>query len=104
MLSISYVWVPPLVCLDTFGWEHEGNNKSVQTQHFSEDKDKDHANKQPGLLRSAADTSIAHDADGKTSGQTTEPHREASTKVKEGSAVRKKVKMKDTPKKSQYYV
>lgn len=41
----------------------ERDDKPIQTQHFREDEDKDHADEEAGLLGSAADAGVADDAD-----------------------------------------
>lgn len=45
-----------------------GNDQSVQTQYFSENKDQNHTYEQSRLLGSATNSSITYDADGETSG------------------------------------
>ena len=87
--------------LDAFGRKDKGDNQSVETQNFGEDEDKDHAYKQPRLLCCAADPSVPHDANGKACGQTTETHREASSKVEEGSRLVRGKKMKSKPEKGE---
>lgn len=47
----------------SLGVHEQCYNQSVQTQHFGEDEDEDHANEEAGLLRCAADTGVADDAD-----------------------------------------
>lgn len=42
----------------------EGDNQAVQTQHFGENEDQDHANEEAGLLRGTADARVANNADG----------------------------------------
>ena len=48
------------------GVHNEGHNKSVETQYFSEDKDEDHADVEPGLLGGSAYARVADDSDSKS--------------------------------------
>merc|ERR1719494_1729537 len=47
----------------------DGHDKTVQTQHLSKNKDEDHADEEPGLLRSSPHTGVSHDTNSEPSGQ-----------------------------------
>lgn len=66
----------------------DGHNQTVQTQHFGENQDQNHADKQARLLGSAADASITDNADGKAGGEAGETDRQTSAQMDEAPAAR----------------
>lgn len=50
------------------GVQVDGDDQAVETQHFSENQNQDHADKEARLLRGASYTGITDNADGKTGG------------------------------------
>lgn len=69
--------------IDLFRVQVNGHNQAVETQHFGEDENQDHAHEQSRLLCCATDTGVSHDADRKTSCQTREAHRQTGSQVNE---------------------
>ena len=69
--------------LSLFCGEDESHNKTVEPQDLCKDQEEDHAHEEPGLLGRAPNTCIAHNADGETSRQPTQPHTQPSTQVEE---------------------
>jgi len=55
----------------------------IHTQDFGENENQNHANEKPGLLSSAADTSITNDTNRETSGETRETHSKTSAELNE---------------------
>lgn len=55
------------------------------TEDFSENEDKNHADKESGLLSSTTDTSITDNTDGETGGKTSKTDGETSTELDETS-------------------
>jgi hypothetical protein len=68
-----------------FGCENKSHDETVQSQHFSKDKDEDHTHKKPRLLGRASNTRVSNNTNGEASSQTTKANREACSKMKEGS-------------------
>lgn len=77
----------PILCLvgpeGLLCGEDEGNDETVEAEHFREDEDEDHAHEEPGLLGSAPHACIAHNADGKAGCQPAQAHTQASAQLKE---------------------
>lgn len=69
-----------------FGVEVNSDDEAVQTQYFSEDKNKDHADEESRLLCCATYTGVTHNADGETCRKTGEPDGQARAQVDETSA------------------
>lgn len=69
-----------------FCGQDEGNDEPVETQDLSEDQDEDHAHEEPGLLRRASHTCVAHDADGKAGCQSAEAHTQPGAQIEETPA------------------
>jgi len=69
--------------IDLFRVQVNGHNQAVETQHFGEDENQDHADEQSGLLCCATDTGVSHDADRKTGCQAREAHRQTGSQVNE---------------------
>jgi len=62
--------------------EHS-DDKTVQTQDFSENENQDHANEESGLLSSTTDTSITNDTDGEASSKTSQTDGQTGAKLYE---------------------
>merc|ERR1711924_317881 len=60
---------------------HKAHDESVETQSLSKDEDEDHAHEETWLLRVGTDTSITNNANGKTSGEGTQAHGQASAQM-----------------------
>jgi hypothetical protein len=58
-----------------------GPRQRQRTQNFGENENENHADKQARLLRRAADTSIADNADGKTGGETGDADRQTGAEL-----------------------
>lgn len=67
----------------------ESNDETVQTQDFSENENKNHADEESGLLGGSSDTCVTNDTNSETSSQTSETHRETRTQLNEASVERK---------------
>lgn len=65
------------------GVQDERDDESVKTKNFGENEDKDHADKQPGLLGRTPDTGITDDTDRKAGGETGETDRETGAELDE---------------------
>ena len=76
------MFVKQLIAL--FGWEYQGNDEAVQTQHFRKDQYENHPHKEPRLLRSTSHACVAHYAYSKAGGQATEAHGETRSQMEEG--------------------
>lgn len=48
------------------GVHEQSHDQTVETQHFGENENKDHADKEAGLLSCATDTSITDDTNGES--------------------------------------
>lgn len=70
------------------GVQQQGNNKTVETQHLSENENQDHTDEKLRLLGSTAHTSVTNDSNGETSSKTTETDTEASAKLDEAGIER----------------
>ena len=70
--------------------QENGDDEAVQTQHFGENENEDHSDEEAGLLRGAAHTGVAHDADGEAGRQTAEADRQAGAEVHEPAARHRK--------------
>lgn len=69
--------------IDLFRVHVNGNNQAVETQHFSENENQDHADEQTRLLCRATDTGIAHNADREAGRHAREADGQASAQVNE---------------------
>lgn len=65
------------------GVHEQSNDKTIKTQDFGENKDQDHADKQPGLLGSTTNTSITDNSDSETSSHTSKTDSETGTELNE---------------------
>lgn len=63
--------------------KYEGHDETIEAKHLSEDENQDHAHKQPGLLGSAPNTGVPHNANGKASCQAAQAHTQACTQLEE---------------------
>ena len=72
-------WLPPLF----LGVQIDGDDEPIETQHLGEDKNEDHADEEPGLLRGATDASITDDTDGVACRQTRETNWKPRSQVHE---------------------
>lgn len=61
----------------------DGHDETVQTQHFGEDKDQDHADEQARLLGRSTDTGISDDSNSETGSQAGEADSETSSQMDE---------------------
>uniref|UniRef100_A0A182QBB2 Uncharacterized protein n=1 Tax=Anopheles farauti TaxID=69004 RepID=A0A182QBB2_9DIPT len=61
----------------------DGDDQTVQTQHFGENEDQDHTDEQSRLLGSTTDTGVTDDTDGETGCQTRETDGQTSTEMDE---------------------
>jgi hypothetical protein len=71
------------VLAGSLGVHEQGNDETVQTQDFGENKNQNHSDEQPGLLGSSSHTSVTDNSDGKTSSHTRETDGQASTELDE---------------------
>jgi hypothetical protein len=67
------------------GVHEQSDNETVKTQDFRENEDQNHADEQAGLLRSATDTSITNNTDGKASSKTSQTDGKTRTELNETS-------------------
>uniref|UniRef100_A0A182MGJ0 Uncharacterized protein n=1 Tax=Anopheles culicifacies TaxID=139723 RepID=A0A182MGJ0_9DIPT len=74
--SLSYI--QPFLCDPV-----DGDDKTVQTQHFSENEDQNHTDEQSRLLGSTTHTSITDNTDGETGGQSRETDSQTSAEMNE---------------------
>lgn len=71
------------------GVHEEGNDETVETQDFSENENKNHADEETGLLGSSSNTSITNNTNGETCSETSKSDGETSTELNETSEQRK---------------
>lgn len=64
-----------------FRVEVDGDDETVETQHFGENEDEDHADEEARLLSCAAHAGVADDANGETSRQTGEAYRQTGSQM-----------------------
>lgn len=72
-----------LACSLCLGVHEQGNDEAVKTQDFGENENKNHADEESGLLRSASDTSVTDNTDGETSSHTGKTDGKTSTELNE---------------------
>ena len=70
--------------------EDEGDDETVETQDFGEDKDEDHADEETGLLGGPADAGVSDDPDGEAGSKAGETDGEAGCQVHEATRKRGK--------------
>lgn len=63
--------------------QQQGDDQTIQTQHFSENQNQDHSHKQSWLLGSATDAGVSHNTNGKTSGQSGQSDGQTGTQLNE---------------------
>ncbi len=61
--------------------KNQSNDKTIKTQDFSENENKNHTDEKSGLLSSTTNTSITNNTNSKTSSKTSKSDRETSTKM-----------------------
>uniref|UniRef100_A0A182J1I9 Uncharacterized protein n=1 Tax=Anopheles atroparvus TaxID=41427 RepID=A0A182J1I9_ANOAO len=74
----------------------DGDDQTVQTQHFGENEDQNHTDEQSGLLGGTTDTGVTDNTDGETSCQAGETDGKTSTEMDEAPGElekRKRVKI-----------
>uniref|UniRef100_A0A8W7P8J1 Uncharacterized protein n=1 Tax=Anopheles coluzzii TaxID=1518534 RepID=A0A8W7P8J1_ANOCL len=64
----------------------DGDDQTVQTQHFGENEDQDHTDEQSRLLGSTTDTGVTDDTDGETGCQARETDGQTSAEMDEAPA------------------
>jgi len=69
--------------IDLFRVQVNGHNQTVETQHFGEDENQDHADEQTRLLCCSPHTGVSHDADRETGCQAREAHRQTGAQMNE---------------------
>lgn len=57
----------PATNIRLLGVQVDGNDETVETQYFREDKNQDHTDKQAGLLSGTSHTCITNNTNGKSS-------------------------------------
>lgn len=63
--------------------QQQGDNQTVQTQHFGENQDQKHTDEQSWLLSGTSDTGVTNNTNGKTSSQTGQTDRQTGTQLDE---------------------
>lgn len=75
---------PPQCMLgDLLGGQDEGDDEAVEPEHLGEDEDKDHADEEAWLLCRPPHSCVSHNADGKTSSQSTQSYAQPRPQVQE---------------------